>query len=237
MLKKCFLVSGLISVFITQNALPVFADSSNWVFGTPAVEYQPSNEDWYPKSQQNVQQTPAQTQQIQNFYPAQVQNQNLNIPVYNRSQGIKIPAGTAITITNRNEINADYVTKGQTIDFVVDNPVSVNGITVIKAGTSVTAEVLNKRNNFIFGIPGEISVGNFKLNNISTNSINMSGSISDKGSSRYWAHIGWLIVWPLLLVKGGDGIIPAGTRQTIYTIGDTYLNSGTTPINYPSQVY
>ena len=68
------------------------------------------------------------------------------------------------------------------------------------------------------------------------------GSITEKGDSRYWAHIGWLIVWPLLMVKGivwpllmvkgGDGIIPAGQRYTIHTIGDTYLNTNTYPVYY-----
>lgn len=60
----------------------------------------------------------------------------------------------------------------------------------------------------------------------------MMGSITEKGDSRYWAHIGWLIVWPLLMVKGGDGIIPAGQRYTIHTIGDTYLNTNTYPVYY-----
>ena len=138
---------------------------------------------------------------------------------------------------NTQEINADYLNKGQTVEFSVDSPVIINGVTVIKAGTRATAEVLNKKNNFIFGIPGEIQVGNFKLNNGGSSPINMSGSITEKGSSRYWSHIGWLIVWSLLLVKGGDGVIPAGTRHTIYTIGDTYLNTNTYPVNYYNPHY
>lgn len=150
---------------------------------------------------------------------------------------IKIPTGTAVTIYNTQEINADHLDKGQTIEFSVDNPVIINGVTVIQAGTRVSAQVMHKKNNFIFGIPGEIEVGNFKLNNLGNNPIEMIGSITEKGESRYWAHIGWIIVWPLLLVKGGDGIIPAGHRYTIHTIGDTYFKLNDYPARYNQYSY
>lgn len=149
-----------------------------------------------------------------------------------RVRELKIPAGTSVTVYNSQEINADNLEKGQNIEFTVDNPVIIDGKTVIQAGTRVSAQVLNKKNNFIFGIPGEIQVGNFKLHNIGNKQIDMMGSITEKGESRYWAHIGWLIVWPLLMVKGGDGIIPAGQRYTIHTIGDIYLNPNTYPVYY-----
>lgn len=227
------MIAGLF--LITSGGNYAFASDGNWVFGNSNPEYNKPSEDWFPKVQQNnptnIQQDTQQKQQYQSQQPVMM-------PVVNNYyQGIKIPAGTAITVYNAHEINADDIATGQTVNFIVDNTVNINGIDVIKAGTQATAEVTNKRNNFIFGIPGEIQVNNFRITNVSNKPINMSGSIIKKGNSRYWAHIGWIIVWPLLLVKGEDGIIPAGTRHTIYTIGDSFVNIGNVPVNYQTQRY
>lgn len=142
--------------------------------------------------------------------------------VYRRT--IKIPAGTAVTVYTENEIDADDVRRGQNVDFIVQEPVSVNGITVIKPGTHVTAQVTKKKNNFIFGVPGEIEVSNFKIVNSESAVINMRGVIVDKGTNRTWCNVGWFFVWPLLFIKGNDGKIPAGTYQIVYTAGDTNVN-------------
>ncbi len=254
MYKKSALILTILGVLLSlTNFTKAYADEGNWVFGNQPVQYQAPDKDWFPQS--TPQNTPAQTLQTPQYSQQNIslpQTQQYRQPDYQQTftqmpisntynsyqpQGFKIPAGTAVTIHNTQEINADYLNKGQTVEFSVDSPVIINGVTVIKAGTRATAEVLNKKNNFIFGIPGEIQVGNFKLNNGGSSPINMSGSITEKGSSRYWSHIGWLIVWPLLLVKGGDGVIPAGTRHTIYTIGDTYLNTNVYPVNYYGNSY
>ena len=216
------------------------AEEETWVFGNP-IEYQTPEEDWTPDTTPINNNTPQVPQKNTAPLPQPQQNYQpqtyIQMPISNIPQGIKIPSGTAVMIHNTQEINADHLKKGQTVEFVVDNSVIINGISVIQSGARVTAEVLNKKNNFIFGIPGEIQIGNFKLNNVTTEPINMLGTITEKGSSRYWAHIGWLVVWPLLLVKGGDGVIHAGTRQTVYTIRDTYLNNRIYPINYNSIQY
>ncbi len=135
---------------------------------------------------------------------------------------IKIPAGTAISVSVENEIDADDVREGENINFVVLEPVSIDGTIVIKSGTHVTAQVIKKKNNFILGIPGEIEIGNFKLFNHNNEVINLRGAIIDKGAHRAWVNIGWIFVWPLLFVKGNDGKISAGTYKILYTIGDSY---------------
>lgn len=247
MLKKILLLLLLFTMY-SQCSSRAETTDANWVFGTPAIEYKTPSADWYPQPQLYSQQQPQPYPQ-QQAYPQQPNNamysiqpinnqiQQVSSPYNDYYQGIKLPAGTAITIRNKQEINADHVREGQIVDFIVDSPVTLNGLTVIKPNASVTAEVINKRNNFIFGIPGDLQVGNFKLTNLNNKSINLTGTISKKGTSRYWAHIGWLIVWPLLLVKGEDGKIPAGTRHTIYTMGDVYLPMNNPPINYQQPRY
>ena len=140
-----------------------------------------------------------------------------NRQISSRASEIKIPAGTAVTVSVEREIDADDVQEGQNIDFIVLDPVTIDGTPVIKSGTPVIAQVINKKNNFIFGIPGELEVGNFKLFNQNNGIINLRGSILDKGTHRAWANIGWILVWPLLFIKGNDGKIPAGTFKILYT--------------------
>ena len=155
--------------------------------------------------------------------------QNVTTPVYTQYNNyqnysrVKIPAGTAISIYVEREIDADDVVEGQTVDFIVQYPVKVNNITVINSGTRVTGQITKKRNNFILGIPGEIQIGNFKLYLQDGNIVTLRGESRNKGEGRYWGNIGWIMVWPLLFVKGADGKIPAGTSQVVYTNNDAYV--------------
>ena len=142
------------------------------------------------------------------------------------AKDIKIPAGTPIGIYLEQEINSDDVNLGQNIDFIVQNPVYVNNEIVIKAGTRVNAQILKKKNNFIFGVPGTISVGNFQIIDNKSNVINLRGHIHNKGESKYWCHLSWIFCFGILtfFIKGNDAIIPAGTYNVIYTAGDNIAN-------------
>lgn len=136
-----------------------------------------------------------------------------------------IPAGTAITITNEKEISADDVRLNQNIDFIVQTPVIVNNVNVIKPGALVSAQVLQKKNNFIFGVPGKIQIGNFKLKTQNGNIIPLRGEITNKGEAKYWCHISWIFCLGIVsfFVKGEDGIIPGGTSITVYTQNEVNL--------------
>ena len=79
------------------------------------------------------------------------------------------------------------------------------------------------KNNFILGIPGELELTNFQLITGDNDPIPLRGNINDKGEGRYWAHIGWFFLFPLLLVKGGDGKIPATVQYTMYTMEEVEL--------------
>ena len=90
-------------------------------------------------------------------------------------------------------------------------------------GTEVIAQVVKKKNNFILGIPGEIQVNNFQILTSDNEIIRLRGSIIDKGDSKYWAHVGWFFLLPLLFVKGNDGKIPVNTSHTLYTMENIEL--------------
>ena len=143
--------------------------------------------------------------------------------VHKYSNTITIPAGTPIVVYTEHEIDADDVRKGESLEFIVLEPLKINGIQVIKAGTRVMAQVVYRKNNFIFGVPGRLEVGNFHVLNPQTGAISLRGSIIDKGENRFLCNIGWLFLTPLLFIKGDDGKIPAGAYQTLYVAGDTQV--------------
>ena len=146
-----------------------------------------------------------------------------SIPVF--AVETKIPANTPIIVYSEEEIDADDVKLNQNVSFRVQSPVSINNKTVIKAGTEVIGQVTKRKNNSILGIPGEIQIGNFKINN-GEQFINLRGTITDKGENRAWVNVGWLfwVTLPVVFIKGNDGKIQAGQEQILYTIGDNFIN-------------
>lgn len=138
--------------------------------------------------------------------------------------GATIPSGTAVVVRTEHEIDADRVKLGDSVNFVVEQNVKVNGETVIKMGSSVQGKVVKRKNNGILGIAGELEIGDFKLISADNGEvIRLSGTIADKGEARYWANIGWLFVFPLLFVKGNDGKFPMNYSKILYTIQDVEL--------------
>ncbi|MCM1009930.1 MAG: hypothetical protein NC390_03490 [Fusobacterium sp.] len=135
-----------------------------------------------------------------------------------------IPQGTAVIVQPQREIDADDVKIGNTVKFSVVQPVKVNKQVIIKSGTEVTAQIIRKKNNFILGIPGELELGNFQIYNSDSNIINLRGNIIDKGEGKYWAHIGWFFLFPILFVKGNDAKIPVNIQHTLYTLEDVNID-------------
>lgn len=140
-----------------------------------------------------------------------------------QASAVVLPDGKAIAIRPVTELDADDLKQGETVRFEVAQPVKINGNVVIKQGEEVTAQVAKLKNNFILGIPGELELTNFQLLTGDKDPIPLRGNISDKGEGRYWAHVGWFFLFPLLFVKGGDGKIPATVQYTMYTMEESEI--------------
>lgn len=140
-----------------------------------------------------------------------------------QATAVMLPEGKAIPIKPVKELIADDLKQGETVTFEVTHPIKVNGNVMIKQGTEVTAQVARLKNNFILGIPGELELTDFQIITGNNDLIPLRGNVIDKGEGRYWAHIGWFFLFPLLFVKGGDGKIPASVQYTMYTMEDVDL--------------
>ncbi len=136
-----------------------------------------------------------------------------------------LPAGTLVVIQPQNNIDADDVKQGDLLSFNVVQPVKYNGNVIIKAGTEVKGTVSKRKNNGIFGIPGEIEITNFQIITKDNEIIRLRGTVIDKGDSKYWANVGWifLITIPMVFIKGNDANISVGSNYMIYTAEDIDL--------------
>ncbi len=140
---------------------------------------------------------------------------------------IKIPAGTEVHITANKEISADSVKKYDDVDFVLSNPIKINNYVAVNAGACVKGRVTDKRNNFILGKPGSITLSDFRLELDNGEVVNLNGELYDEGLARWWANAAWIfcIAFPLLFVKGNDGMISQGTTKVLYTAKDFYTEA------------
>ncbi len=138
---------------------------------------------------------------------------------------IKVPIGTAVEVTTTTEIDADDIKELEPVNFIVKSPVVIEGYEVIKAGNEIRGQVINKRNNFIFGISGEIKISNFQLRGKDNVDIKLRGEISDIGKHRAWVNFGWiaLVTMPVLFIKGNDGKIQPNRTFTLYTAETLYI--------------
>lgn len=128
-----------------------------------------------------------------------------------------IPTGTLVIVQPYQTIDADDVKVGDNVSFKVHQPVKVNNEVVIKTGTEIQARVIKKKNNGILGIPGEIQIGEFQIITPNSESLRLTGMVSDEGENRYWANVGWIFVLPLLFIKGNDGKIPCTSTYMLHT--------------------
>lgn len=147
----------------------------------------------------------------------------ISLFIHTQAMSAILPLGTAIHIQPNYEIDADKIKQGDPVEFNVVLPVKVNDKVLIKPGTLVTAQIIKKRNNFIFGVPGYIEAGNFRIHTENNEVITLRGTISDEGNNRYWCHIGWAFLFPVLFLKGDDGKIPMNVNHVLYTAEDVKI--------------
>ena len=135
------------------------------------------------------------------------------------ASAVEVEEGTRVLIRPKEEINADDWKVGENPKWEVVMPIKVNGEVAVPSGTEVISTIVKKKNNFIFGIKGSISIDNFKINTIQNQLIPMQCSITDKGNSRVGTALigGWLIGLPLFL-KGQDGKIDPSRELNCYTL-------------------
>lgn len=136
---------------------------------------------------------------------------------------ITVPASTVVTVRTTEQLSAEQLEQGTSVNsIVVNRDVQVEGVTVIEAGTPVVAQVSSSDEAGRAGTSGEISINLQATTAVDGSSIGLSGTMSRSGEGKVGQSVGiGVILCPLaLLMKGGEGVIPADTETRTLTAGE-----------------
>lgn len=139
-----------------------------------------------------------------------------------------LPANTPIVIRCHDNLSANNFTSGSSVNFSVVNDVKAsNGAILIKAGAPVMAQVTFVENNGMIGKSGKITISDFHTVAVDGTYVPLSGTVSSNPDDKMVLSILLSVfVCPLFLImKGADGVLPAGTTKTAYTTTNTYIKA------------
>ena len=127
---------------------------------------------------------------------------------------IVIPAGTRIELETVQSISSELIQAGESVDFKVRADVSINGVVVVKAGTLAKGVVINSDHAKGIGKEGNVEIQVKSVPAVDGSFLPLSSnSIARKGENSAVLSIvlGVLVCLLFLLIKGKNGVIPAGT--------------------------
>lgn len=139
-----------------------------------------------------------------------------------------LPAHTAIMIKSSDTISPKNIANGATVNFSVVNDIkNADGLILIKAGTPVSAQISFVEESGMIGKTGKLTVSDFHTTATDGTYIPLSGTVSSNPDDKMVLSVVLsVLICPLfLLMKGGEGSLPAGTIKTAYTITDTYIKA------------
>lgn len=149
-------------------------------------------------------------------------------------EGILLAEGTPITLRLQQEVNTKRISVGQSVAFEVIEPVQVQGVTLIRQGTPMYAEVTRAKKGRMFGQPAELEIQLTTVRAVDGQSLAFRQTASWTANDREDAAIliddaGNRAVDELdennevervpigAFVRGKNVILPAGTTLTIYS--------------------
>lgn len=127
---------------------------------------------------------------------------------------IIIPAGTRIELETVQSISSELIQPGEPVDFKVRADVAINGVIVVKAGTLAKGVVITSDHAKGIGKEGNVEIQVKNVQAVDGSFLPLSSnSIARKGENNAVLSIvlGVLVCLLFLLIKGKNGVIPAGT--------------------------
>ncbi|PYS50852.1 MAG: hypothetical protein DMF68_05870 [Acidobacteria bacterium] len=153
-------------------------------------------------------------------------------PSTEKSVKVKIPNGVAIQVEAPFDVNSQLVKKGDKISFRVVNPVKVDGVVVVAAGATATAEVVLAERGGHFGRAGRLAWAMKDVVAVDGSRIPLQQGgriVGDSHGAQVATEMailsaGLFFLAPLALLhgfkRGENAILPAGKRIEIATQGE-----------------
>jgi hypothetical protein len=148
---------------------------------------------------------------------------------------ITIPDGTSVKLQLAETISSARAHVGDDVSLIVVRDVSLEGLTVIPAGTIVRGSITGIRGRRLLGIGGKVSLSVDALQIANGDQVELRGSKEVKGPSRTKLMVGAMILTGLiflpaapvfLLTLGHHSTVVKSTEITAQVDGDTPVQSG-----------
>ena len=135
--------------------------------------------------------------------------------------GATLPNNTPVEIQLLEGIDSSSAQTGDSVKFKTVKSITLNGQTIIAAGSPVSATVIKAEKRKRIGRPGEIVVGDFSTVTTKGTKVPLTGDLSQSGKRKMTLSIVLsVVIIPLfLLMKGKDAVIEQGYQTTVYTAG------------------
>ncbi|WP_150290426.1 hypothetical protein [Sphingobium estronivorans] len=151
------------------------------------------------------------------------------------AQYLVLPEGMAISLQTRADLSSKSAHVGDEVELAVAKPVTINGVTVLSAGTSAVGEITRARDNGLLGRSGklDIRVDRVKAGQLE---IPVRGQRNAQGKSGTLGAVGAGIVFlPLaILVRGRDVKVPAGTAFDVYVDQEVHVPLDAPAVSAPA---
>jgi hypothetical protein len=147
---------------------------------------------------------------------------------------LTIPDGTPVELQLTESVSSAHARVGDLLDFVVVKDVSIDGFTVIPAGTVANGSVTGVKGKRFLGIGGHVALKLDSVKLVNGEQVSLRGRMLVKGHSRtklmvagmVATGLGFLPAVPVfLLTRGHDSTVLRSTKITAYIDGVTSVPS------------
>lgn len=145
---------------------------------------------------------------------------------------VRVPDGTEVEIQLTNNASGEELKVGDVVDFVVVNPIQLNGITIFEKGAGGRARITTAKRAGHWGKAGKLEWAMQDVmaadgNRIPARFTQRQIGDSKGGTVAVAAVATTVFLGPLGLLwglkKGKPAIIPAGNRYSVFVHGDTKI--------------
>jgi len=140
---------------------------------------------------------------------------------------LTLRSGTPVILSLEKSISTDTAIVGDPVDLIVIRDVKVDGKVVISTGTGARGEISAVENEGMIGKPGRISITVKSVTGVDGTHVPLRASLTREGKSKQTTSllVGLLLcILGLFLIKGGKGLIQAGSEIKAYVDYDVEID-------------
>jgi hypothetical protein len=141
-----------------------------------------------------------------------------------------LPEGITVHLATRDALSSKTARKGDTVNFVVREPVVIGGVTMIPTGSPAVGQVTRARDNGLLGRSGKLEVAVSHID-VGGRQIPVRGDRDKKGAGGTLGVVGAAVVFlPLgIFVQGREAKIAAGAPVDVYVAQEIAMETASPP--------